>query len=61
VLVDGELVGEDRGVDVAASSTGVVAEPRMYQLVRQRGRVRSRTFELRFHGPGARAYVFTFG
>jgi thiol-disulfide isomerase/thioredoxin len=61
VLVDGEPVGEDGGVDVDAAGTGVVAEPRMYQLVRQRGRVRSRTFELRFHGPGARAYVFTFG
>jgi hypothetical protein len=33
----------------------------MYQLVRQRGPVRQRTFELRFDCPGARAYVFTFG
>ncbi len=61
MLLDGEPVGEDGGVDVGAGCTGVVTEPRMYQLVRQRGAVRPRTFELRFHGPGARAYVFTFG
>ena len=38
-----------------------VDEPRMYQLVRQRGPVRQRTFEITFDGPGVRAYVFTFG
>jgi thiol-disulfide isomerase/thioredoxin len=61
VLLDGEPVGEDGGVDVDRTGAGVVREPRMYQLVRQRGPVRPRTFELRFDGPGARAYVFTFG
>ena len=61
VLLDGRPVGEDGGIDVDGSGAGAVAEPRMYQLVRQRGPVRPRTFELRFHGPGARAYVFTFG
>jgi hypothetical protein len=33
----------------------------MYQLVRQPGPIRERTFEIAFDGPGARAYVFTFG
>jgi hypothetical protein len=33
----------------------------MYQLVRQRGPVRARSFELRFDRRGPRAYVFTFG
>jgi hypothetical protein len=33
----------------------------MYQLVRQRGRIRERTFEMTFLDPGVRAYVFTFG
>ncbi len=61
VLLDGEPPGEDGGVDVDGSGAGAVPTPRMYQLVRQRGRVRPRTFELRFDGPGARAYVFTFG
>ncbi len=61
VLLDGGPPGEDHGVDVDPSGTGVVDEPRMYQLVRARGPVRERTVELRFDGPGARAYVFTFG
>ena len=61
VRLDGEPPGEDRGVDVDASGAGTLDEPRMYQLVRQRGRVRERLFELRLEGAGARAYVFTFG
>jgi thiol-disulfide isomerase/thioredoxin len=61
VVVDGEAPGDDAGLDVDAAGAGVLAEPRMYQLVRTRGPVRDRTFELRFAGPGARAYVFTFG
>ena len=61
VLLDGEPPGDDAGIDVDASGAGVLAEPRMDQLVRQRGPVRPRTFEVRFDGPGVRAYVFTFG
>ncbi len=61
VLLDGAPPGEDHGVDADPSGRGVVADPRMYQLVRARGPVRERTVELRFEGPGARAYVFTFG
>jgi hypothetical protein len=33
----------------------------MYQLARQPGDVRERTFEVTFLDPGVRAYVFTFG
>ena len=61
VLLDGEPPGDDHGLDTDEAGEGVVAEPRMYQLVRQRGPVRPRTFEIRFLDPGARAYVFTFG
>ena len=61
VLLDGEAPGDDHGVDVDASGEGTVSEPRMYQLVRQSGPVRQRTFEIRFRDPGVRAYVFTFG
>jgi len=61
MLLDGRPPGEDHGVDVDESGEGAVAEPRMYQLVRQRGRVRERTFELTFLDPGVGAYVFTFG
>jgi thiol-disulfide isomerase/thioredoxin len=61
VLLDGEPPGDDHGLDIDEAGGGVVAEPRMYQLVRQRGPVRPRTFEISFLDPGARAYVFTFG
>jgi thiol-disulfide isomerase/thioredoxin len=61
VLLDGEPVGQDAGVDVDEAGVGVVSVPRMYQLVRARGPVRPRTFEMRFEDPGVRAYVFTFG
>jgi thiol-disulfide isomerase/thioredoxin len=60
VRLDGEPPGEDRGLDVDGSGEGALTEPRMYQLVRQRAAAR-RTFEITFHEPGARAYVFTFG
>ena len=40
---------------------GVLSEQRLYQLIRQTGPIRDRTFEIRFHGPGVHAYAFTFG
>ena len=60
VRLDGEPPGEDHGLDVDGSGEGALTEPRMYQLVRQRAAAQ-RTFEITFHEPGARAYVFTFG
>ena len=48
------------GSTSTGSGEGVLTEPRMYQLVRQRAAAQ-RTFEITFHEPGARAYVFTFG
>jgi thiol-disulfide isomerase/thioredoxin len=61
VRIDREPPGDDHGLDVDPSGEGAVAEPRMYQLVRQRGHVRERTFEITFHDPRVAAYVFTFG
>jgi thiol-disulfide isomerase/thioredoxin len=60
VKLDGQPPGDAHGLDVDESSEGAVAEPRMYQLVRQR-RGAERTFEITFLDPGVRAYVFTFG
>ena len=60
VTVDGEPPGAAAGIDVDRAGAGVVAEPRMYQLVRAPGPVRERTVEVTFEGP-VRAYVFTFG
>jgi thiol-disulfide isomerase/thioredoxin len=61
VLLHGEPPADDSGLDVDQAGAGVVSEPRMYQLVRGRGPIRERTFEMGFEDPGARAYVFTFG
>jgi thiol-disulfide isomerase/thioredoxin len=61
VRLDGEPPGDAHGLDVDESGEGTVSEPRMYQLVRQRGPIRERTFEISFLGPGVLAYVFTFG
>jgi thiol-disulfide isomerase/thioredoxin len=61
VLLDEEAPGADRGLDVNESGDGTVDEPRMYQLIRQRGAIGPRTFEITFLDAGVRAYVFTFG
>ena len=61
VRLDGEAPGDDHGLDVDAAGEGTLDEPRMYQLVRQRGPIRQRTFEITFLDAGVGAYVFTFG
>jgi hypothetical protein len=61
VLVDGENSGDAHGIDVDEEGNGVATEPRLYQLVRQRGTIVDRSFEIRFTAPGVEAYVFTFG
>ena len=50
-----------RGIDVDQRGNGAVADARLYQLIRQRGPITDRTFEITFLDPGAQAYVFTFG
>jgi thiol-disulfide isomerase/thioredoxin len=61
VSVDGAPPGLDHGIDVDEHGEGVVTEPRLYQLVRQRGPIGERTFEITFLDGGVSAYVFTFG
>jgi thioredoxin family protein len=61
VKLDGQPPGDAHGLDVDESGEGAVAEPRMYQLVRQRAAVSEHDFEIAFLDPGVRAYVFTFG
>src|SRR3954452_15985828 len=46
VLLDGRPPGDDHGIDVDAVGEGTVDEPRMYQLVRQRGGAAERAFEI---------------
>jgi cytochrome c biogenesis protein CcdA/thiol-disulfide isomerase/thioredoxin len=62
VTIDGAPPGAaNQGADVDADGNGTVSETRLYQLVRQSGDVRERTFEIRFLDPGVEAFVFTFG
>jgi thiol-disulfide isomerase/thioredoxin len=61
VLVDGEPPGEAHGLDVDDLGSGAVTQQRLYQLIRERGSITDRTFEITFLAPGAEAYCFTFG
>ncbi|MES2136647.1 MAG: cytochrome c biogenesis protein DipZ [Pseudomonadota bacterium] len=61
VTLDGQAPGGDAGVDIAANGVGMVKDERLYQLVRQKGVVRDRTFTIEFLDPGVDAFSFTFG
>ncbi len=61
VTIDGAEPLDSHGSDVDASGNGVVTGQRLYQLLRQRGPVQDRTFEIKFLDPGVRVYAFTFG
>jgi cytochrome c biogenesis protein CcdA/thiol-disulfide isomerase/thioredoxin len=61
VRIDGTALGEDHGGDTDAQGAGVVKEYRLYQLVRQKGKVEDRTFEIEFLDSGVQAFAFTFG
>ncbi len=61
ILIDGRVPGADHGADVDAAGNGTVTEQRLYQLVRQKGAVADRTFEIQFLDPGVEAFAFTFG
>lgn len=61
VRIDGQTPGADAGVDIDAQGLGRIDSQRLYQLVRQSGPVRERTFEIEFLDPGAQVFAFTFG
>ena len=61
IRLDGKAPGDDHGVDADAQGLGVVTAQRLYQLVRQRGPIADRTFEIEFLDPGVQAFAFTFG
>ncbi len=61
VLIDGQPPGADHGLDVDGQGAGAVTQQRLHQLIRQRGPVAERTFEITFLDPGVQAYSFTFG
>jgi hypothetical protein len=59
--LDGTAPRENHGVDTAPDGSGEIREPRLYQLIRQKGPIVDRTFEIEFLDPGAQALDFTFG
>ncbi len=61
VTIDGKAPGENHGVDTDAQGDGKITDQRLYQLIRQKGAIEDRTFEIEFLDPGAQAYAFTFG
>jgi len=61
IKLNGAAPSSDHGSDSGADGAGEVREPRMYQLVRQKGAVNDATFEIEFLDPGVEAFSFTFG
>jgi cytochrome c biogenesis protein CcdA/thiol-disulfide isomerase/thioredoxin len=61
IRIDGTAPGEDHGGDTDQEGAGVVKQYRLYQLIRQKGKVEDRTFEIEFLDPGVQAFAFTFG
>jgi cytochrome c biogenesis protein CcdA/thiol-disulfide isomerase/thioredoxin len=61
VKIDGAAPQRDHGMDIDEQGHGVVTGHRLYQLIRQRGEIKDRTFEIEFLDPGAQAFAFTFG
>ena len=61
IRLDGQPPVQDHGMDADAKGDGAVTGQRLYQLVRQQGPIRDRTFEIEFLDPGAQAFAFTFG
>jgi cytochrome c biogenesis protein CcdA/thiol-disulfide isomerase/thioredoxin len=61
VTLDGDAPGADHGADIDAQGNGVIREQRLYQLVRQSGKIAVHTFRIQFLDADAEAFAFTFG
>ena len=61
VRLNGAAPGDDHGVDSAVDGSGEIRQPRMYQLVRQKGPIKDVTFEIEFLDAGVEVFSFTFG
>ncbi len=61
VFVDGQPPNSAHGVDVDEQGSGIVAEVRLYQLIRQQPPIMDRTFEIEFLDRDVAAFSFTFG
>jgi cytochrome c biogenesis protein CcdA/thiol-disulfide isomerase/thioredoxin len=61
IAIDGKPPGDDHGIDAGADGSSEVTSQRLYQLVRTKGGIADRTFEIEFLDPGVEAFAFTFG
>jgi thiol-disulfide isomerase/thioredoxin len=61
VRLSGASPGQDHGSDSGSDGAGEIRQPRMYQLIRQKGPIKDATFEIEFLDPGVEAFSFTFG
>jgi thiol-disulfide isomerase/thioredoxin len=61
VKLNGVAPGDEHGSDSGADGAGEVRQPRMYQLIRQKGPIEDVTFEIEFLDPGVEVFSFTFG
>ena len=61
VKLDGTPPGDAHGADTDNNGAAEVQGHRLYQLIRQKGPVEDRTFEIEFFDPGVQAFAFTFG
>ncbi len=59
VRLDGAAPAENCGIDTAPDGSGEIREPRLYQLIRQKGPIVDRIFEIEFLDPGLHALDFT--
>jgi len=61
VTIDGHPPGKEHGEDTDEQGNGVVTGHRLYQLIRQTGKIEDHVFEIEFSAPGVQAFAFTFG
>jgi cytochrome c biogenesis protein CcdA/thiol-disulfide isomerase/thioredoxin len=61
VTLDGKAPGNNHGADTDAQGNGVIQEQRLYQLIRQSGKIKDRAFHIEFLDTDAEAFAFTFG
>ena len=61
VFIDGHSPGPANGADIDEQGYGTVSEARMYQLIRQSGKIAHREFVIEFLSSSVSAYDFTFG
>ena len=61
VLIDGHSPGSSHGADIDEEGAGAISEARMYQMIRQSGKIADRELVVEFLSSGVSVYDFTFG